>query len=98
MFNFCFALYRILHNMNRNSEQGNQPPTHLKQSQEYLVKPVLRDHCQERSPVLKDQTFLPEGPLFKAIEPVTKDHLSWEITVFMATVVFFEDRFYCNGL
>ncbi len=46
------------------------------------VKPVLRDHCQSpmRSPVLKDQIFLAEGSTFNVIEPVTKDHLSWETT------------------
>ncbi len=26
------------------------------------VKPVLRDHCHERPPVLTDHTFLAEGP------------------------------------
>ncbi len=26
------------------------------------VKPVLRDHCQERPTVLTDHTFLAEGP------------------------------------
>ena len=29
------------------------------------VKPVLRDHCHERPPVLKDHTFLAEGPTFQ---------------------------------
>ena len=28
------------------------------------VEPVLRDHCHERPPVLKDQIFLAEGPIF----------------------------------
>ena len=28
------------------------------------VKPVLRDQCDETSPVLKDQIFLTEGPTF----------------------------------
>ncbi len=28
------------------------------------VNPVLRDHCHERPPVLKDQVFLTEGPTF----------------------------------
>ncbi len=28
----------------------------------HTVKPVLRDHCQERPPVLTDHTFLAEGP------------------------------------
>ncbi len=44
------------------------------------VKPVLRDHCHERPPVLKDHTFLVEVPNFSVIEPVTKDHLCWERT------------------
>ncbi len=40
------------------------------------VKPVLRDHCNERPPVLKDHIVLAEGPTLSVIEPVTKDHLS----------------------
>ncbi len=28
------------------------------------VKPVLRNHCHERPPVLKDRTFLAERPTF----------------------------------
>ncbi len=39
------------------------------------VNPVLRDHCHERPPVLKDQILLAEGPTF-VIEPDSKDHLS----------------------
>ncbi len=31
----------------------------------YTVKPVLRDHCHERPPVLKDNKFLAEGPKFQ---------------------------------
>ncbi len=30
----------------------------------YTVEPVLRDNCHERPPVLKDQIFLAEGPIF----------------------------------
>ncbi len=30
----------------------------------YTVKPVLRDHYHEKPPVLKDHTFLAEGPKF----------------------------------
>ncbi len=40
------------------------------------VKPVLRDHCQERPLVLKDHILLAESQHFNATEPVTKDHLS----------------------
>ncbi len=40
------------------------------------VKPVLRDHCHERPPVLKDQIFLADRLNFIVIKPVTKDHLS----------------------
>ncbi len=29
------------------------------------VKPVLRDHCHERPPVLTDHTFSAEGPTFQ---------------------------------
>ncbi len=28
----------------------------------FTVKPVLRDHCHERPPVLTDHTFSAEGP------------------------------------
>ncbi len=37
------------------------------------VKPVLRDHCHEKPPVLKDHILLTEVPQFNATEPVTKD-------------------------
>ncbi len=40
------------------------------------VKPIMRDHCHERPPVLKDHQFLTESPTFQLYEPVTKDHLS----------------------
>ena len=33
----------------------------------YTVKPVLRDHCHERQPVLKDHQFLAESPTFQCI-------------------------------
>ncbi len=29
------------------------------------VKPVLRDHCHEGPPVLKDDIFLAEDPIFQ---------------------------------
>ncbi len=29
------------------------------------VEPVLRDHCHERPPILKDPIFLAEGPTFQ---------------------------------
>ncbi len=46
------------------------------------VKPLLRDHCHKRPPVLKDQIFLAEIPTFWCnYKPVTKDHLSWETTI-----------------
>ncbi len=48
----------------------------------YTVKPVLREYCYERPPVLKDQIFLSECSNFSVIEPVTKDHLSRE-TIFV---------------
>ncbi len=38
-----------------------KPPLDLRAT----VKPVLRDHCHERPPVLKDHTFLAEGPTFQ---------------------------------
>ncbi len=47
----------------------------------YTVKPVLRDHCHDRPPVLKDHTFLAEGPTFKhnwtyhQRPPVLTDHI-----------------------
>ena len=48
----------------------------------HTVKSVLRDHCQERPPVLKDHILLAESLHFNATQPVTKDHLSWE-TIFL---------------
>ncbi len=60
------------------------------------VKPVLRDHCHERPPVLKDQVFLAEGAKFQCNwtsyqrPPVLWDHS------FMANDVVFPDRFYCT--
>ncbi len=42
----------------------------------YTANPVLRDHCPERPPVVKDQVFLAEGPTFQyTIKPAVKDHL-----------------------
>ncbi len=38
---------------------------------ENTVKPVLRDYCQERLPVLKDHILLAESLHFNATEPVT---------------------------
>ncbi len=61
-----------------------------------LVTAVLRHLCHERPPVLDDQIFLAEGPTFQYTEPVTKDNLSWEITIFMADGVVFQDSFYCT--
>ncbi len=31
----------------------------------FTVKPVLRDHCHERPPVLKDNIIPAEGPTFQ---------------------------------
>ena len=59
------------------------------------VKPVLRDHCQERPPVLTDHTFLAEGPTIQynwtchQRPPVLTDH------IFVANGVVFQNRFYC---
>ncbi len=33
--------------------------------------------------------------LFNITEPVTRDHLSWQTTFFVANGVVFQDRFYC---
>ncbi len=60
------------------------------------VKTILRDHCHERPPVLKDHTFLAERPTFQYMynwtchqrTPVLKDHN------FVANRVIFQDRFY----
>ena len=46
------------------------------------MEPVLRDHCHERPPVLKDHEFLAEVPHINVNEPATKDHLSSE-TIFL---------------
>ncbi len=35
------------------------------QAVSYTMKPVLKDHCHERPPVLKDYDFLTEGPIFQ---------------------------------
>ncbi len=43
------------------------------------VKPVLRDHCPERPPVLTDSEttyFQQKGLHYNITEPVTRDHLS----------------------
>ncbi len=46
----------------------------------FTVKPVLRDYWHERTPVLKDHIFLPEGPIPQhtrtshQIPPVLRDH------------------------
>ncbi len=42
-----------------------KPSQFAKRIQLGTVKPVLRDHCQERPHVLKDHTFLAEGPTFE---------------------------------
>ncbi len=61
------------------------------------VKPVLRDHCHERQPVLKDPIFLakvPTGTLqfhwtCHQRPPVLRDH------IFMLNGAVFQDRFTC---
>ncbi len=57
------------------------------------MKPVLRDHCHERPPVLTDPTFLAEGPTFQynchQRPPVLTDHIS------VVNRVVFQERFYC---
>ncbi len=61
----------------RHSDQNRlQWPKHN------TVEPILRDHCHERPPVLKDDSFLAEVPHFNVNEPATKDHLSSE-TIFL---------------
>ncbi len=44
------------------------------------VQSVLRDHCHERPPVLKDLIFLAEGPTFQCNWTCHKEHLSSEST------------------
>ncbi len=63
----------------------------------WTVKPVLRDHCHERPPVLTDHAFSAEGPTFQykwtcyQRPPVLTDHifcgqwggLSWKVLLYM---------------
>ena len=45
------------------------------------VKPVMKDHCHERPPVLTDHAFLAERPTFQYNWTCQqKDHLSWQTT------------------
>ncbi len=59
------------------------------------VKPILKDHCHERPPVLKDQIFLAQRTAFHCSwtchqrPPILRDH------ILMAHGVVFQDRFYC---
>ncbi len=61
----------------------------------YTVKPVLRDHCDERPPVLKDHQFWAQSLTFQCKltchqrPPVLRDH------IFMADGVVCPDRFHC---
>ena len=51
--------------------------------QEYTVKPVLRDHCIERPPVLIDQQCCIAGTkifISHWIQPVLRDHLHYRTT------------------
>ncbi len=58
------------------------------------VKPVLRDHCHERPPVLTDHAFS-AGPTFQynltchQRPPVLTDH------IFVANGLVFQNRFHC---
>ncbi len=63
----------------------------------HTVKPVLRDHCHERLPVLKDQIFLAEGPSFQCNElSLSPKTICLEKLHLMANGVVLQDRFYCN--
>ncbi len=44
----------------RQKSSPRRPRTELQIR--HTVKPVLKDHCHERPPVLKDQIFQAEGP------------------------------------
>ncbi len=61
------------------------------------VEPVLRDHCLERPPVLKDQICLAECPTCQCNwtchqrPPVLRDQ------IFMANRVVFQDGFHCSS-
>ncbi len=61
------------------------------------VKPVLRDHCDERPPVLKDHTFLAAGPTFQYNHDNWTCHQipsAWRDHTFVVNWVVFQDRFY----
>ncbi len=55
------------------------------------VKPVLKDHCHDRPPVLRDQIILPSQSNWTCHHrpPGLRDH------IFMASGVVFQDRLYC---
>ncbi len=63
------------------------------------VKPVLKDHCCERPPVLKDQIFLSESPTFQCnwTCPNRPPVLINCICVWANGLVF-RDRFYCGSI
>ncbi len=45
----------------------------------FTVKPLLRDDCLERLPVLKDHTVKAEGS-YRSFRPANRDHLPPEMT------------------
>ncbi len=69
------------------------------------VKPVLRDNCHERAPVLTDPTVSADGLAFQytidITEPVTRDQATCLVGPhFVANALYavvFHDRFYCSS-
>ncbi len=66
------------------------------------MKPILRDHCHERPPVLKDHTLLAEGPTYlynwtsHQRRPVLTDHIFlWPMGWSIKTVC---HKFACSWL
>ncbi len=55
----------------------------------YTVKSVLRDHCHERPPVLKDQIFLVDCPTFQW-QCHKRSPVLWPMGVVL------QERLYCN--
>ncbi len=62
-------------------------------SEKCLEKPLPWDHQSWMTTYSWQKV-----PYFNVIEPVTKDHLSWETIFFMINRVVFQDRFYCTHL
>ncbi len=62
----CHAALRpCLYISNRHSHEGRKTEVVGVLLGNGTVKPVLRDHCHERPPVLKDHIFLVEGHTFQ---------------------------------